>query len=726
MLAAVLLFLLQIIRNDCSRSSFKIYSLYLQDLWQPYSLDNRMDRLAELAKINSELSATDELVDSHTGFHIIKTGVDLKSRKLEIEKQLKEVETACISDYMRESDNITDLFHRVTCCDQILERLETILCKFQADLGNICQEIISLHEQTVSLNMQLKNKQAVRSKLGQFIEDMTIPEPVIHHIMYTPTCEKSFSDHLVILDQKIHFFKEQDFKDAMSCNDVKQTLFGLKTKAIFKVREYVLRKIHDCRKYLSNYQVPQNALLKNKFFYQFLLSHERERAREVQTEYIETMSKVYHSYFKEYIHRLCKLEYDEKPDDNDLMASDDQHNRNRANIIFNSKPSSLKNRSTVFTMGARSSVIKLDLEAPLIMPGAAKQDVKYTPEAIFRTVHYALLDNTCREFLFLKDFFMTSGEAQTADLFNSVFAKTLNQIHSHFNEQFKSSYDTIAIFLCLHLVYRYREMAKKKNVVVLDHYWDSIVKCLYPRFEKLVQMHISSVKNCDCDKFISVDTMPHSVTRKYAEFASAISSINETYPDERISILLNDLQNEVKNFILRTAAIFRQPREQQIFMINNYDHILSVFKRSSVREDSKDTEEIKLQLDKRIQEIVEELLYPHFGSIICFVKDCEVYLDRDDQESLRRNEIKLVSLIETFNSNWQKALDDISRDVLNCFSNFENGNNIQQAAMAQLLQYHLRFQKIMAHPILKDNPHRNKLINLHELMTNVKKYKTNF
>lgn len=682
-----------------------------------------MDRLSDLAKISSELVITEEL-DEHIHHDIVKYGVDLKTQKLEVEKQLKEVEAACISDYMRESDNITDLFHRVTCCDQILERLETILCKFQADLGNICQEIISLHEQTVSLNMQLKNKQAVRSKLGQFIEDMTIPQQVIQHIMYTPACEKNFADHLVILDQKIHFFKEQDFKDAMSCTDVNQTLSGLKTKAIFKVREYVLRKINDCRKYLSNYQVPQNALLKNKFFYQFLLAHERDRAREVQTEYLETMSKVYYSYFKEYIHRLCKLEYDEKPDENDLMASDDQHNRSRATILFNTKPSSLKNRSTVFTMGARSSVIKMDLEAPLIMPVATKQDIKYNPEALFRTINFALLDNTCREFFFLNDFFITSGEHQTVDLFNSVFSKTLTLLQSHFNEQFKSSYDTIAIFLCLHLVYRYREAARKKNIHVLDSYWDSIVKYLYPRFEKLVQMHIHSVKNCDCEKFSTVDTMPHSVTRRYAEFASAISSINDTYPDERISLLLNELQNEVKNFILRTAAIFRQPREQQIFMINNYDHILSVFKQSNVREDSKDTEEIKLQLTKRIQEIVEELLYPHFGFMICFVKDCEVFLERDDQESLKRNEKKIGPLLETFNSGWQNALNDISKDVLSCFSNFENGNNVQQAAMAQLLQYHLRLQKIMSHPTLSS--HKNKLISLHELMLYVKRYKTNF
>jgi hypothetical protein len=544
--------------------------------------------------------------------------------------------------------------------------------------------------------------------------------------MYTPACDKNFTDHLIILDQKIHFFKEQDFRDALSCNDVHQTLLGLKTKAIYKVREYVLRKIHDCRKYLSNYQVPQTALLKNKFFYQFLLSHERDRAREVQSEYLETMAKVYHSYFKEYIQRLCKSEYDDKPDENDLMASDDQnHRRIGANIIFN-RPSSLKNRSTVFTVGTRASVIKEDLEAPLIMPSNAKQDVKYTPEAIFRTVHYALIDNACREYAFLRDFFMTSSDQQTTDLFNSVFTKTLTMMHVHFNEQFKSSFDTIAIFLCLHLVYRYREMARRKKTTVLDPYWDSTVRYLYPRFEKLILLQINSVRNFSNDKYNNVDTMPHSITRRYAEFASALSSINDTYPDERISQLLNDLQNEVKNFILRVAAIFEQPKEQQIFMINNYDHILGVFKRSNIREDSKDIEEIRLQLNKRTQEIVEELLYPHFGSIICFVKDCEVFLERDEHESLKSSEKKVGTLIESFNGNWQRALDEISKDILNSFSNFENGNTIQQATMAQLLQYHLRFQKLIENPVMKDSQRKIKLIGLHELMNYVKKYKTNF
>lgn len=686
-----------------------------------------MDKLDELARTYEEIIQEDELSTLiHAGVDRMKPCPDVRSKKIEIEKQLNDVETACITDYMQESDNITDLFHRVTCCDQILERLETILCKFQADLGNICQEIISLHEQTVSLKLQLKTKDSVREYLRKFIEDMTIPKAVIQHIMYTSSTEKDFLDHLMILDKKLEFFKEQDFRDALACNDVNQTLAGLRAKAIFKVSEYIMRKIHDCRKCLSNFEVSQNYLLKNRFFYVFLLTHAREKAHEVQTEYIDTMNKVYYCYFKEYLNRLSKFEYDDKPDESDLMAADEQHSRSRANIIFNTKPSSLRNKTTVFSLGNRSSVIKLDLEAPLIMPSVVKSDVKYTPEAVFRTVHYALLDNTCREYLFLEEFFVTNKGPQLLEFFNSIFSKTLNFVFNHFNDQFKQSYDAIAIFLCLHIIYRYREKVRRKNIGALDSYWDNIVKCLYPRFEKLMRLHIASVKGCDSDKLNGIDTMPHSITRRYAEFASAISSINDTFPDERVNLMLIDLQNEVKNFILRTASIFSQPKEQQIFMINNYDHILSVFKRSGIQEDSKDIEEIKLQLNKRIHEIVEELLYPHFGSLICFVKDCEVYLERDDQDSLSKNERKIGSLIDSFNNNWRQALDDMSKEILNCFTNFENGNNIQQAAIAQLLQYHMRFHKITASPSLKESTPRNKLIGLHDMMIFVKKYKTNF
>ena len=64
------------------------------------------------------------------------------------------------------------------------------------------------------------------------------------------------------MSHKINVVKEQGFKGAMACNDVKEILEKLKLKAVSKIREFVLQKVYQCRKPMSNYQVPQNALLK--------------------------------------------------------------------------------------------------------------------------------------------------------------------------------------------------------------------------------------------------------------------------------------------------------------------------------------------------------------------------------------------------------------------------------------------------------------------------------
>ena len=38
------------------------------------------------------------------------------------------------------------------------------------------------------------------------------------------------------------------------------------------------------------------------------MTHERHVAKEVRDEYVETMSKIYYSYFKSYLNRLMKLQ----------------------------------------------------------------------------------------------------------------------------------------------------------------------------------------------------------------------------------------------------------------------------------------------------------------------------------------------------------------------------------------------------------------------------------
>lgn len=627
-----------------------------------------------------------------------------------------------VADYIRESPGIAGLYEQINGCDKILERLEGILCAFQADLGNICQEILSLQEESVSLNIRLKNKQAVRAELSQFVDDIIIAEPVITHIIGTPASEKDFHDNLIILDQKISFVNEQSFRDAASVRDVMEIMKNLKLKAVSKIREYILKKVQSCRKAMTNYQILQNTLLRNKFFYQFLLTHDPETAKEVVAEYLDTMGKVYFSYFKEYQQRLSKLQFEEQPDKEDLMAAEES-SRNKTSL-FSTKPS-LKHRSTIFTLGDRGNVLSSDLESPIIVPHAAhKMDTKYPLEGIFRSHQFAVLDNGCREYFFLTEFFILNAN-QAKEHFNIVMSRSLNLFVKAAEEDFQTSFDTIGLFLCLHLIYRYKLLTHKRAVPALDSYWDSLTTIIWPRFEYLFQLQIQSIKGCDTAKLSSCDSRPHFITRRYAEFSAAITAVNDTFPDERASVLLGILQTEVENFILKMAARFDSPKDQLIFLINNYDMILSVLLERT-KEESKESESIKLQLSKRVHDFVEELLYPHFGPMVAFVKDCEAYIDRKDEESLANEEKKVTKLVKSFNSNWRKAIEDLNREVMTCFTNFKCGNNIQQTALTQIIQYYHRFHKIVSQHPFKQNPVRSELINIHQLMVEIKKYKTSF
>lgn len=59
------------------------------------------------------------------------------------------------------------------------QRMENMLKSFQNDLGSISNEILSLQQQSVDMNLKLKNRQAVRGELSQFVDDMVVSEHMI-------------------------------------------------------------------------------------------------------------------------------------------------------------------------------------------------------------------------------------------------------------------------------------------------------------------------------------------------------------------------------------------------------------------------------------------------------------------------------------------------------------------------------------------------------------------
>ena len=68
--------------------------------------------------------------------------------------------------------------------------MELILNGFQSDLSSISSEIQTLQQQSVAMNQRLKNRQAVRGELSQFVDEMVVPESMIKcvplFILFTP------------------------------------------------------------------------------------------------------------------------------------------------------------------------------------------------------------------------------------------------------------------------------------------------------------------------------------------------------------------------------------------------------------------------------------------------------------------------------------------------------------------------------------------------------------
>lgn len=138
------------------------------------------------------------------------------------------------------------------------------------------------------------------------------------------------------------------------------------------------------------------------------------------------------------------------------------------------------------------------------------------------------------------------------------------------------------------------------------------------------------------------------------------------------------------------------------------------------RDNSKEAEIFREKLNAYSSEFVEEVLSPHFGGIIQLVKETEALIEKGHIDDLKRQEGKMLTLVQSFTNNWKRALEEIHREILHSFPNLVVGSALVQHAMTQLVQYYHRL-----HKILPPNA-RTQLTNIHHITVEIKKYKTNY
>ncbi|XP_069689874.1 vacuolar protein sorting-associated protein 52 homolog [Periplaneta americana] len=138
------------------------------------------------------------------------------------------------------------------------------------------------------------------------------------------------------------------------------------------------------------------------------------------------------------------------------------------------------------------------------------------------------------------------------------------------------------------------------------------------------------------------------------------------------------------------------------------------------RDNSKEAEGFHEQFNTRSAEYVEEILSPHFGGILRFVKEGEVLVDKGQADELKNHEKKALALVQSFSAGWKRSLEELNREILASFPNLVTGSSLLQLALTQLVQYYHRFQKLLTANA------RAQLTNIHHMKVELKKYKTNF
>ncbi|XP_010525604.1 PREDICTED: vacuolar protein sorting-associated protein 52 A isoform X1 [Tarenaya hassleriana] len=652
---------------------------------------------------------SDEVVSN-----ILCSGAKLRDYAKGVENNLRKVELDSIQDYIIESDNLVSLHDQIRDCDSILSQMESLLSGFQEEIGSISSDIKILQEKSMDMGLRLKNRRVAESRLAKFVEDIIVPPKMID-IIVDGEVNEDYIRTLEILSKKLKFIEmDPVVKCSKSLRDVEPELEKLRQKAISKVYDFIVQKLIALRKPKTNIQIlQQSVLLKYKYIISFLKEHGKEVFMNVRAAYVDTMNKVLSAHFRAYIQALEKLQLD-IAESSDLIGIE-----TRSTGLFSIVREPMKNRSAVFALGERINILK-EIDQPALIPHIAEaSSIKYPYEVLFRSLHKLLMDTATSEYIFCDDFF---GEES---IFYEIFSGPFGVIDEQFHLVLSNCYDAIGLMLMIRVIHHHQLVMTRRRIPCLDSYLDKVNLCLWPRFKLVFDLHLSSLRNANVKTLWEDDIHPHYVMRRYAEFTASLIHLNVEYGDGQLDLNLERLRMAVDDLILKLAKLFPKPKQQIVFLINNYDMTIAVLK-----EAGQDGGKIQMHFEELLKSnssfFVEELLVEHFSDLIKFVKSRASAEDSSSNPERSITVAEVEPLVKDFGSRWKMAIEMMHKDIITSFSNFLCGMEILRAALTQLLLYYTRLTDCIKKIDGASSALNKDLVSISSIMFEIRKYSKTF
>ncbi|KAI3383098.1 hypothetical protein SNEBB_006674 [Seison nebaliae] len=696
---------------------------------------------------------------------------DVESQSKKIDKELNHIENESIKDYINESKNVLQLHHQIVKCDEILQRMESMLTTFESNLSGISQEIQTLQGQSVKMNIRLKNRRAIKNELNQFVNELIIPKNLVCSIMEDDIdsnvdgnrknnniLSQQFIESLHELHHKLLFVQQQQqlTNGGRACDEIEPLLNQLKIKALQRIKDHLVDKLQQLKKDQVNYELMKESLIKNRFIFAFLQTHQPILGENIRRIYVEVMDKLHANYFRLYATKLyrhsCMMFYENRNDLlGDIYQKDFRSIKNTAknvfgSLFFNSTTEEAKDNQevvSIYDIDDRHEILMNDyIDAPPLVPHAIVN--KFSFDIAYRSLLFALLENYEREKCFLNDFFLLPSTDSTNvndEVCGSIFESTFNALHQLTKEHLLTNthHDVHLLYICVVLLNRF---GKNLDLTLYSAFHKFIKKewgIIWPKIDITMQLHSRSISNSQIHLSKQMNDNFHNTihpfVKRFAHFISTIYSIGYfsiTDGHDRMKVNLMTMNSEMENVLLLIASNHSDRMKQLVFLINNVNHIIKSISTHFPEDGThlrNTNETLKLQiamndrgkyledciiewsslLRPNINEYVNETLRNYIGPLIDFIN---IYSNRlnsfNEQSDLNENEKQtkvasiivkehegeLIGVIKHFNAEWRSALDNIHRSISEAFIDSVNSSNLLQLIVQTFIDHHRKMSQI--------------------------------
>ena len=491
-------------------------------------------------------------------------------------------ETA-VSVFGEENSKLEDLHNSIVACDEVLKSVEIYLTSFQSDLAAVSSEIEHLQNRSNTLNNKLQNRRTVEQYLRPEVEALAI-SPVLIRKITEGTVDEGWVKALDELEKKSNAVDDRAKagQDVKAAQDLKPFLDDVSTKAVERIRDYVVAQIKALRSPNVNAQVvQQNSFLRYRGVFAFLATREPQLAEDMSKAYTNTMRWYYASHFTRYRAALEKMSI-YSVDQTDTIGTDPATKRA-------AKPGASHD---AFALGRRADVLRGSEDIALLSYIAEEDRSMHYLEAPFRAFNLALVDNLSAEFSFLTDFFPRQTFHATIGKFNEIFGSTFELGRALTKQLIETSFDALGVLICVRLTQHLAFELQRRKVPAGEGYLNATNMLLWPRFQQIIDAHCESVRKSTAalpgkpagsalsltgSSASAPSTAPHALTQRFANFVQGILALNsEAGDDEPVSHSLGRLRADFEAFLVKLSKGIAEARKRERFLYNNYSLICTI------------------------------------------------------------------------------------------------------------------------------------------------------